>query len=83
MKKGAETFKHEANMAHKRMKAHNEIFFCFFVFFQVEAFTNENIMKAINFYHYYESYYFFILGEHFKKLYVYNSLKNWGFSCAY
>ena len=80
MKKVAETFKHEANMAHKRMKAQNEIFF---FFFQVEAFTNENIMKAINFYHYYESYYFFILRGHFKKLYVYNSLKNWGFSCAY
>ena len=30
MKKVAETFKHEANMAHKRMKAHNEIFFFFF-----------------------------------------------------
>ena len=30
MKKVAETFKHEANMAHKRMKAQNEIFFFFF-----------------------------------------------------
>uniref|UniRef100_A0A2N9FWI2 Uncharacterized protein n=1 Tax=Fagus sylvatica TaxID=28930 RepID=A0A2N9FWI2_FAGSY len=71
MKKLAETFKHEADGADRRMKVHEELIFA------GGGLTDEEIVKVggiitadCN-----KTDYFFTLGGHFKKLYVYSLLQ--------
>ena len=71
MKKFAETFKHEADVADRRMKVHEELIFV------RGGLTDEEILKVggiitadCN-----KTDYFFTLGGHFKKLYMYSLLQ--------
>ena len=71
MKKFAETFKRETNGADRRMKVHEELIFA------GGGLTDEEIVKVgrIITSNCNKTDYFFTLGGHFKKLYVYSLLQ--------
>ena len=71
MKKLVKTFKHEADGADRRIKVHKELIFA------RGGLTDEEIVKVwgIITVDYNKTDYFFTLGGHFKKLYVYSLLQ--------